>query len=47
MQKCLFNIPDSGRLPTSVMTFINKLGTNKQEPAKDIDCPLRKNPEAI
>ena len=37
MQKCLFNIPDSGRLPTSVMTFINKLGTNKQEPAKDVE----------
>ena len=40
MQKYLFNIPDSGRLPTSVMTFINKLGTNKQEPAKDIELPV-------
>ena len=36
MQKYLFNIPDSGRLPSSVITFINKLGTNKQEPGKDI-----------
>ena len=27
-----------GYLP--VMTFINKLGTNKQEPAKDIELPV-------
>ena len=40
MQKCLFKIPDSGRSPTSVMTFINKLGTNKQEPAQDIELPV-------
>ena len=40
MQKYLFNIPDSGRLPSSVMTFINKLGTNKQEPGKDIELPV-------
>ena len=34
------NIPDSGRLAISVMTFINKVGTNKQEPAKDIELPV-------
>ena len=41
MQKCLFNIPDCSKLPTSVMTFINKLETNKQElPAKDVELPV-------
>ena len=40
MQKCLFDIPDSGRLPISVMTFINKLVTNKKEPAKDTELPV-------
>ena len=47
MQKCLFSIPDSERLPTSVITFINKLETNKQEPAKDIELHVAADPEAI
>ena len=48
MHKCLFDIPDSGRLPISVMTFINKLVTNKQANLpKTQNYPLRKNPEAI
>ena len=42
MQKCLFNIPDSGKLPTSVMTFINNLGifSNRREPANDRELPV-------
>ena len=39
MQRCLFNISDSGKLPICIMTFINNIGhlSNKLAPANECE----------
>ena len=38
LQKCLFNIPDSQKLPTSVITFVNSLVELCKPNCKEASC---------